>query len=87
MRGALKKNPAKVGLLDQPGGGLTESQLFWQNFPTKFALQLTINVMKHTRHIWGDNIPSIHKVIGPPTAILGKKRTGKVETKLGQFSS
>ena len=42
----------------------------------KFALQLSINVMKHTLHKWGRNISSIHNVIAPP-------QTGKRE-KLGQ---
>ena len=43
---------------------------------SKFALELSINVMKHTLHKWGSNISSIHNVIGPPkkiTARLGKK--------------
>ena len=60
----------KVGLLDK----------------TKFALQLSINVMKHTLHKWGGNISSIHNVIGPPGG-PPKKETGKVGPKLGQFSS
>ena len=50
---------------------------FLSNFSkTKFALELSINVMKHTLHKWGGNISSIHNVIGPPkniTARLGKK--------------
>merc|ERR1711947_47752 len=55
---------------------------FLSNFSkTKFALELSINVMKHTLHKWGGNISSIHNVIGPPkkiTARLGKKKTEKV---------
>ena len=77
----------KVGLLDQPGGGVWPNPNFLAKFPkTKFALQLSINVMKHTLHKWGGNISSIHNVIGPPkkiTARLGKKK----RKKLGQFPS
>merc|ERR1711954_124381 len=77
----------KVGLLDQPGGGSDRIPTFLAKFPkTKFALQLSINVMKHTLHKWGGNISSIHNVIGPPGG-PPKKETGKVGPKLGQFSS
>ena len=41
-------------------------------FETKFALELSINVMKHTLHKWGGYISSIHNVIG--------KKTVKVRT-------
>ena len=30
---------------------------------TKYAMQLAINVMKHTLHKWGGNISTIHNVI------------------------
>ena len=59
---------AKVGLLDQLGvGGSNRIPTFWPTLPKqKFALQLAINVMKHTLHKWGGNISSIHNVIGTP---------------------
>ena len=65
---------AKVGILSQPGWGETDRIPKFSK--TRFALQLSINVMKHTLHKWGGNISSIHNVIGPP-------QTGKRE-KLGQ---
>ena len=43
---------------------LGEYSNFWAKFPkTKFALQLAINVMKHTLHKWGGNISTIHNAI------------------------
>ena len=43
------KKMVKVGLLDQPGEGVWPNPNFLAKFPkTKFALQLAINVMKHT---------------------------------------
>ena len=37
---------------------------FYWNFPkTKIALELSINVMRHTIHKWGGNISSIHFII------------------------
>merc|ERR1711989_120106 len=85
--GSLKKM-GKVGILSQPGrGGVLPNPNFLAKFPkTKFALQLSINVMKHTLHKWGGNISSIHNVIGPPRGAPNGK-TGKVGPKLGQFSS
>ena len=58
----------KVGLLDQPGGGAVwPNPNFLAKFPkTKFALQLSINVMKRTLYNCGGIISSIHNVIGPP---------------------
>ena len=77
LRGAIRKKKEKFGLLDQTGGGVWPNPNFLSNFSkTKFALELSINVMKHTLHKWGGNISSIHNVIGPP-------QTGKRE-KLGQ---
>merc|ERR1711989_122353 len=76
--GSLKKM-GKVGILSQPGrGGVLPNPNFLAKFPkTKFALQLSINVMKHTLHKWGGNISSIHNVIGPPGG-PPKRETGKV---------
>ena len=47
--GEPSKKMGKVGILSQPGGGVWPNPNFLAKFPkTKFALQLAINVMKHT---------------------------------------
>ena len=77
----------KVGLLDQTGGGgLTESQLFVKFSKTKFALELSINVMKHTLHKWGGNISSTHTIYWTPQKNY-RQAGQKKRKKLGQFPS
>ena len=47
-------------------GGVLMNPNFLSNFSkTKFALELSKNVMKHI-HKWGSNAVSIHEVVGAP---------------------
>ena len=67
IRGAFKKNGKSWSFGPTRGRRVSPNPNFLAKFPkTKFALQLFINVMKHTLHKWGGNISSIHNVIGPP---------------------
>ena len=84
IRGAFKiKKWEKLVFWTNQGGGVWPNPNFLAKFPkTKFALQLSINVMKHTLHKWGGNISSIHNVIGPPGG-PPKRENGKSWAKVG----
>ena len=60
LRGVLKIDFWKnLGFCPPQGGGVCQSKFLSIFFKTRFALELSINVMKHTVHKWGGNISLI----------------------------